>query len=255
MPDGRRGPNWQAYGLSDRGRARKNNEDTLLAEPVPGGGWLMIVADGMGGAEGGEVASRRTAAIVREVIMNRMSLDPDPATDHCPWLTQALEQANLVLHRQSEGDPQLHGMGTTATVGIVQGLCLELGHVGDSRCYRLTSRGRLDQLTADHAIAAQLLRLGQISPLEAEGHALRNRLYRAVATAPTVEVDTTLQILDPADRLLFCSDGLMLHVSDTEIASILGAAESPQEACRALVDLTLERGAGDNVSALVLMSG
>ena len=255
LADGRRGPNWQAYGLSDRGLVRKNNEDTLLADPLPGGGWLLLVADGMGGAMGGEVASQHAAAIVRELIENRMALDPDPTTDHRPWLMQAIEQANLMLHRQADEDPNLHGMGTTTTAGVVQGLCLELGHVGDSRCYRLPASGPLEQLTTDHAIVAHLLRLGQITPQEALHHPLRNQLYRAVATAATIEVDATLHILAPTDKVLVCSDGLMLHVADDEIEPILRQSTTPQAACQALVELTLSRGAGDNISVIVLMAG
>jgi len=110
-------------------------------------------------------------------------------------------------------------------------------------------------LTVDHAIVAHLLRIGQITADEAEIHPLRNQLYRSVATAATIEVDTTLHILAPTDKLLFCSDGLPLHVSDAEIEGILRGAATPQAASRALVDLTLERGAGDNVSVIVLMAG
>ncbi|MDQ2808032.1 MAG: protein phosphatase 2C domain-containing protein [Chloroflexota bacterium] len=255
LASGRRGPNWQAYGLSDKGMVRTNNEDSMVADPLPGSGWLLMVADGMGGAEAGEVASSQTAAIVRELIKNRMELDSDPDTEHRPWLIQAIEQANSLLHHQASEEPHLRGMGTTATVGIVQGLCLELGHVGDSRCYRLPAAGPLQQLTTDHAIVAHLVRLGQIAPDEAESHPLRNQLYRAVATASTIEVDATLHILAPTDRLLFCSDGLTLHLADADIESILRTAPTPQEACRQLVERTLQRGAGDNVSAIVLMAG
>ncbi len=255
LATGRRGPNWQAYGLSDKGMVRANNEDSLVADPLPGGGWLLMVADGMGGAEAGEVASSQTAAIVRELIKNRMEIDSDPDTEHRPWLIQAIEQANSLLHQQAADNPQLHGMGTTATAGIVQGLCLELGHVGDSRCYRLPASSSLQQLTTDHAIVAHLIRLGQIAPDEAESHPLRNQLYRAVATASTIEVDATLHVLAPTDRLLFCSDGLTLHLTEADIEPILRAAADPQDACRRLVELTLQRGAGDNVSAIVLMAG
>jgi serine/threonine protein phosphatase PrpC len=255
LVSGRRGPNWQAWGLTDKGRVRKNNEDTLLATPLPANGWLLVVADGMGGAEAGEVASQQAAEIVRELIENRMSLDADPDTDHRPWLIQAVEQANAMLYHEAEENPRLHGMGTTLTAGIVQGLCLELGHAGDSRCYRLPADGPLEQLTTDHAIVSHLLRLGQITPEEARTHPLRNQLYRAVATAPTIEVDAMLHILAPTDKLLFCSDGLILHLSDDDIEDILRHTSTPQQACRLLVDLTLQRGAGDNVSAVVLMAG
>ncbi len=255
LATGRRGPNWQAYGQSDKGRVRKNNEDTLLATPLPANGWLLLVADGMGGAEAGEIASQQAAEIVRELIERRMEIDANPDTDHRPWLMQAIEEANALLYREAAEDRRLHGMGTTLTAGIVQGLCLELGHAGDSRCYRLPAKGPLQQLTTDHAIVAHLLRLGQITPEEAHDHPLRNQLYRAVATAPTIEVDSTLHILEPTDKLLFCSDGLVLHLDDSEIERILRQATTPQQACRALIDLTLIRGAGDNVSVAVLMAG
>ena len=253
LPPGDRGANWQAYGLSNVGHQRRNNEDSVLVTPVHGGGWLLIVADGMGGAEAGEIASSTSAVLVRELIENHLIIDPDPASDHRPSLAQAIGAANSGLYQRAVSHPDLRGMGSTLTVALVLGLCVEIAHVGDSRAYRCTAGGELQQLTLDHSMVEHLVRLGQITPEEALDHPLRNQLYRAVGTDPAVEVDTFLYALQPTDRLLLCTDGLTLHCTDAEIAALLARATSPERAAHALISLTLERGAEDNVTVAVLM--
>ncbi len=250
---GDRGPNWQAFGLSNTGRLRVNNEDSVLVSPLRGGGWLLIVADGMGGAEAGEVASATSAVLVRELIENHLLANPQPMTDHRTPLAQAVEAANATIYGRSRAQPQLRGMGCTLTVALVQGTCLEVAQVGDSRAYRLTADRQFQQLTLDHTMVEHMVRQGFITPEEALQHPLRNQLYRAVGTDPILEVDTFIYALQPTDRLLLCSDGLTLHCADEEIAGILGVARSPESAAKALVGRTLDYGAEDNVSVAVLM--
>jgi serine/threonine protein phosphatase PrpC len=254
LAPGERGPNWQAFGLSNVGRVRVNNEDSVLVSPLPGGGWLLIVCDGMGGAEAGEIASATSAVLVRELVENHLRQDPQPTTDHRPMLAQAVEAANTTLYQRARADLKLRGMGCTITVALVQGACMELAQVGDSRAYRLTADRKFQQLTLDHSMVEHLVRLGHVTPAEARQHPLRNQLYRAVGTDRIVEVDTFIYALQPTDRLLLCSDGLTLHCADDEIAGIVGAARSPETAAKALVTRALDYGAEDNVTVAVLMS-
>jgi protein phosphatase len=253
LEPGERGPNWQAFGLSSVGRVRVNNEDSVLVSPLRGGGWLLIVADGMGGAEAGEVASATSAVLVRELIENHLTAHPRPASDHRSQLAQAGEAANAAIFGRARAQPELRGMGCTLTVALVQGYCLELAHVGDSRAYHLSADRHFQQLTLDHTIVEHMLRQGYITPEEAREHPLRNQLYRAVGTDAALEVDTYIEALQPTDRLLLCSDGLTLHCADDEIAGILASARSPETAARALVGRALDYGAEDNVSVAVLM--
>jgi protein phosphatase len=250
---GERGPNWQGFGLSTVGRVRVNNEDSVLVSPLRGGGWLLIVADGMGGAEAGEVASATSAMLVRELVEHHLAARPRPTTDHRSQLAQAVEAANAAIYGRARDHAEMHGMGCTLTVALVQGYCLELAHVGDSRAYHLSADRHFQQLTLDHTMVEHMVRQGYLTPDEARQHPLRNQLYRAVGTDRTIEVDTYIHALEPTDRLLLCSDGLTLHCSDEEIAGILASARTPETAARALVGRALDYGAEDNVSVAVLM--
>jgi protein phosphatase len=253
LAPGDRGPNWQAFGLSSVGRVRVNNEDSVLVSPLRGGGWLLIVADGMGGAEAGEVASATSAMLVRELVEHHLAARPRPTTDHRSQLAQAVEAANAAIYGRARDHAEMHGMGCTLTVALVQGSCLELAHVGDSRAYHLSADRHFQQLTLDHTMVEHMVRQGYITPDEARQHPLRNQLYRAVGTDRTIEVDTYIHALEPTDRLLLCSDGLTLHCADEEIAGILASARTPETAARALVGRALDYGAEDNVSVAVLM--
>jgi protein phosphatase len=253
LPPGTRPPNWQAFGLSNVGRLRVNNEDSVLVSPLRGGGWLLIVADGMGGAEAGEIASATASVLVRELVEQHLAAYPRYTTDHRSHLARAVEAANTVVYARAQSQPDLRGMGCTFTVALVQGCCVELAHVGDSRAYRLTPDRNLQRLTLDHSMVEHMVRLGHLTPAEAHHHPLRNQLYRAVGTDPAVEVDTYIAALQPTDRLLLCSDGLTLHCAEDEIAGILAAARSPESAAKALITRTMDYGAEDNVTVAVLM--
>ena len=249
-----RPPHWQAFGLTSVGRMRVNNEDSMMVTPLRGGGWLLVVADGMGGAEAGEVASATAVVLVRELMEKHLAANPAPTTDHSTHLAQAVEAANLVLYERGRAQQTLRGMGSTLTVALVQGSCVELAHVGDSRAYRLQADRTLQPLTHDHTMVEHMVRRGHLTPEEARQHPLRNQLYRAVGTDPAIDVDTDAHALAPTDRLLLCSDGLTLHCADDEIAGILAAARSPESAARALMRRTMDYGAEDNVTVVVLMA-
>jgi protein phosphatase len=231
---------------TDVGPVRQQNEDAYYAlgpeDGLPAGEYLFMVADGMGGHVGGREASALAVESVSEVFL---SSDAEPEQR----LRRAIEQANgRVWDRARDGGATT--MGTTCTVLHFQDGKAYLGHVGDSRAYRL-DRGRVKQLTRDHTLVEELRRNGALTDDEAKVHPRRNALTRALGIAPDVEADIrSLGPLRRGDRFLLCSDGLA-PVPLAEIAEVLGR-DDPEEACRYLVARAAEKGSTDNATALAV---
>jgi serine/threonine protein phosphatase PrpC len=222
---------------TDTGRQRSENEDSFYVRPP-----IFVVADGMGGAQAGEVASRAAAdAFDRDL--------PDAPPERV--LRETIEAANREIHDLARSDPSRAGMGTTITAAIVNAESEEvgIGHVGDSRAYRLRG-GRLEQLTRDHSLVEEMRRKGQITDAQAEDHPQRSIITRALGPEPRVEVDVQTVPAAPGDVFLLCSDGLTTMVDEERIAALLGDAGSMKEAVRALVDAANKAGGRDNVTAL-----
>jgi serine/threonine protein phosphatase PrpC len=222
--------------LSDTGLVRGHNEDRYLAQPP-----LMVVADGMGGAQAGEVAAG--------VAVDRLGgLSAPLAVDE---LQRAIEEANAEIRRLAAEDPDRAGMGTTVTAALLEdGGRLELLHVGDSRAY-LFRDGRLRRLTDDHSLVGEMVRRGALAPEEADAHPQRNVITRALGAEPEVEVDRSSEPLAGGDVLLLCTDGLSSAVGEEEIARILAGAATLDDAGRALVDAANGAGGVDNVTVLL----
>ncbi len=230
--------------ISDVGCVRKNNEDSLGIFPSddPTRGTLFVVADGMGGAAAGEVASHLAVETLgRAYFEGASGSTPGEA------LRTSLEAANSAIHSTAASDPAKGGMGTTCTACAVRGAELWLGHVGDSRAYLMT-RGELQQVTRDHSLAAELERSGGGA---AEVARVKNILTRCLGAEATVKVDASDEpiVLEDGMQLLICSDGLINLVEDGEILHQL-SMHLPEGACRRLVDLAKERGAPDNVTVV-----
>ena len=185
---------------TDTGRRRRRNEDALVCEPP-----LFAIADGMGGARAGEVASQLAAESVRE-----QGHDGLPAAEQVIELIRA---ANRRVYAYSSENPSARGMGTTMTVALVEDDSVVIGHVGDSRAY-LLREDKLTQLTQDHSLVAELVRSGRLSPEEAETHPQRSVITRALGTDPEVEVDVFSLVGNDRDLFLLCSDGLTSMVAD-----------------------------------------
>jgi len=231
-------------GASDTGRVRGVNQDYWGEfDDSQSSRRLLMIADGMGGHRGGEVASRMAVETVGEIFAAG-------GEDCAELLRDALERANERIHEAARQDPQLGGMGTT-------GVCLlfESGgrgcvaHVGDSRAYRLRD-GRFEQLTEDHSVVAALLRMGRLTQEEARLHPQRNEILRAIGTAEQVEVQVTRLELQPGDRYLLCSDGLSGLVEDAAIAEEVGRAD-PEASARNLVERANREGGTDNITVQV----
>ncbi len=222
---------------TDTGRQRNANEDSFFARAP-----VFVVADGMGGAQAGEVASKAAAeAFDRDF--------PDAPPERV--LRETIEAANREIHEHARADPALTGMGTTITAAIVDagGEEVAIGHVGDSRAYRLRD-GKLERLTRDHSLVEEMRRKGQLTDAQAEDHPQRSIITRALGPEPDVEVDVQSVPAQAADVFLLCSDGLTTMLGDERIARVLGGATSMDAAVRALVDEANRAGGRDNITAL-----
>ena len=245
---------------TDVGHARANNEDTVFVGAAAPGATLCLVADGMGGAEAGEVASGVAAEEVRKIVADAKEA---PADDDA-WqalLRRAVVAANRKVYDLSRSPSGRRGMGTTLTVAVVAGERVHLAHVGDSRAYLLNPNGAAAdgapsfQLTTDHTLVARLVDIGQITPEQARAHPQRNMLYRAVGTDPQTDVETASYRIAAGDTLLLCSDGLSGYIEDAELARMVAAAPDLQTACERLVSLANQRGGRDNISVVLAQVG
>jgi len=225
-------------GLSDVGRQREANEDSyVLAAPV------FVVADGMGGARAGEVASR-TATEVFEGAADAPEGTPEQR------LTRMTQDANRRIFDLSQSDASTRGMGTTLTAAMVSPAGVSIGHVGDSRAYRLRD-GSLEQLTHDHSLVAELERSGQLTAEAAVHHPQRSIITRALGPEADVDVDAHTHATRPGDAFLLCSDGLTSMVSDAEIESIVRGSATLSEAASGLVRAANQSGGRDNITVVL----
>jgi protein phosphatase len=225
-------------GSTDAGRKRRRNEDSFVQDPP-----LFAVADGMGGAQAGEVASRLAAAAFRE-FHDADDLDPEER------VAAIIQEANRRIYERARSDAQASGMGTTITAALVSGSGVAVGHVGDSRAYRLRE-GHLEQLTEDHSLVADLVRSGRLTPEEADTHPQRSVITRALGTDPEVDVDTFTVEAEPGDVFLLCSDGLTTMVDDEDVSRTVAGADTLEQAAKALVKAANRAGGEDNITVVL----
>jgi PPM family protein phosphatase len=228
----------ESAGSTDAGRKRRRNEDAFVHDPP-----LFAVADGMGGAHAGEVASRLAAAAFRE-FHEADELDPEER------VAAIIQEANRRIYDRAKSDAQASGMGTTITAALVAKDGVAVGHVGDSRAYRLRD-GQLEQLTEDHSLVADLVRSGRLTPDEADSHPQRSVITRALGTDTRVDVDTFTADARAGDVFLLCSDGLTTMVGDEEITGTVARASSLEQATKALVRAANKAGGEDNVTVVL----
>ncbi len=233
----------RAAAVTDAGRVRSVNQDRFLIVADR----IYVVADGMGGHRGGEVAAQMT---VEALGINTDSIQSTKD------LVARLEQTNQAVLNRSNDDPELRGMGTTVTAVALfnpqaKNPVVSVINVGDSRTYRMRA-GELEQLTEDHSVVAELMRTGRLSPEEARGHRQRSVLTRAVGVEPTLDADTLEVLVHQGDRFLLCSDGLYTEVPDLRMAAVLRQLGNPAEAAKELVRLALQNGGRDNVTVLII---
>lgn len=222
---------------TDIGCVREHNEDSLIVSPP-----LFVVADGMGGHAGGEVASE----IAVSVIAARAPQHVDSQA-----LGEAVRAANTEIIRASQDGRGREGMGTTATAALLEGERLVIAQVGDSRAY-LLHQGRLQQITRDHSLVADMIDAGQLTEEEARVHPQRSVITRALGSDPTTQPDLYEINVEAGDRLLLCSDGLSGMVSDQDIEEVMHSTRDPQRCANTLVDEAIAAGGHDNVTAIVV---
>ncbi len=234
--------------LSDVGCQRENNEDSLSYWESPDDpsfarlGRLAIVADGMGGCEGGQIASHIAVETIEQVYSS--STDPDPQQR----LLDGFRQAHGRIQQKARENPGLLGMGTTLTAFALVGDRLYYSHIGDSRLYLLRA-GRLRVVTRDHSLVSRLVETGIIRTEDADNHPQKHVLTAAVGISDDIQPDFSAEpvSLEKADVLLLCTDGLWGLVSEPELQQVL-TSQAPAEACRSLVQLAKARGGQDNIT-------
>jgi serine/threonine protein phosphatase PrpC len=264
----------QSYGLSDRGQKRSSNEDCFLIAELARSlqvhhtnlpqskanfschrGHVFLVADGVGGNQAGEVASGLTVRTIEEFLLNTLkrfsNLQASEEQAALRDLQNALFQADSRIFEETATHPEWRGMATTLTMAFAVNWRLFVAHAGDSRCY-LHSGGRLQQLTQDHTMTAEMVRKGILSPQSQAKHPWRHVVTNIIGgTRPGVQVELHSLDLHAADVVLLCSDGLTEMVSEEQIAVILNEENEPQRACERLVGEANKRGGKDNITAIV----
>jgi len=237
----------KAAARTSQGRVRTGNEDSFGMLPEHG---IYVVCDGMGGAAGGEIASRMAV----DTILDRMSAMPDAeqdAADGGERLHEAIAEANRMVHGRAEREPSLSGMGTTLVALLLEGEQALVAHAGDSRCYLLRG-GKLERITQDHSLVDEQMRMGAMTAEEAERSPLRSVITRAIGTQPSITEDVAVIQPQAGDVFLLCTDGLTREVKEDSIAQILGGNNDLEVAVQALVDAANEAGGRDNVTTLVV---
>jgi PPM family protein phosphatase len=232
--------------LSDIGTERPNNEDACGSFSEEQGAGLLVVADGIGGYEGGEIASRMAVDVTIEAYR-----ESPPAWGAAKRLQRAVQRANIEIHNRAIAVPELRRMGTTLTAAVVEGGRLSAAHVGDCRLY-LARRGRISQITKDHTMVAERVRMGLMTAARARNHADRSMLNRSLGHELIVSVDRLSMPLVQHDRLLLCSDGLYNVLEDRELEHLLQPGDAAAT-CKALIEAANGRGTPDNLTAAVFI--
>lgn len=255
------------FGKTDLGQTRDHNEDTFIVadltrdkasllpevrhHDIGDRGSLFMVADGMGGAAAGELASAMAADLVHSHLASAWRDDPDNSLEQFALrLREALEIANRRIHSYAGQRPEVKGMGTTATAAGVLGTHLIMAQVGDSRAY-LIRNGEAVQLTRDQSLTQRLVDAGEMTEEEAERSERRNIILQALGPEPNVVIELTIQELRQNDVLVLCSDGLTGTVKGDEIAKVVTAHPEPADACSELISMANDRGGPDNITVAI----
>src|ERR1051326_1655039 len=235
----------QSSALSDRGlnERRPLNEDAFLHDYVRG---IFAVADGVGGAEAGEVASQTAIEVLDEAFRHQTE-----NADVEDLMELAIQRANASIHQMAQEHAKFSMMATTIVALHLKGNIATFGHVGDSRLYRLTPDGQLHRETEDHSIVEEEVRAGRMTPEQAANHPSKNVISRALGAEQGVEVDMKTMEVDDGTEFLLCTDGITRHVSDNELRQLMVVSNSLDDLCNELKRRCYERGAEDNLTVIV----
>src|SRR5712691_4203107 len=239
-----------AASVSDRGLNPKRplNEDSFLADAARG---IFVVADGVGGAEAGEVASAAAIDILNQAFHEKLAAGED-AED---LMELAIQRANNSIHQLALENPRLSSMATTVVALHLDGPTATFGHVGDSRLYRLTPDGKLARETADHSVVEEEVRAGRMTPEQAANHPSKNVISRALGAEASVEVDMKTTEVEDGSTFLLCTDGITRHIPDNELRELLMSGQSAEAICAEMKQRCFQRGAEDNLTAIIVQVG
>ena len=236
--------------ISDRGLSEKRplNEDSFLADAERG---IFSVADGVGGADAGEVASQTAVDVLNEAFRHKLN-DGEDVED---LMELAIQRANSSIHQMAAEHPRFSMMATTMVALHLAALKATFGHVGDSRLYRLSSDGQLIRETADHSIVEEEVRAGRMTPEQAVNHPSKNVISRALGAEDSVEVDMKTIEVEDGTTFLLCTDGITRHIQDNEIRELLSSGLDPETICGEMKERCYQRGAEDNLTAVIVQVG
>lgn len=236
--------------VSDRGLSEKRpmNEDSFLADAERN---IFAVADGVGGADAGEVASQTAVDVLNEAFRHKLG-DGEDVED---LMELAIQRANSSIHQMASENPRFSMMATTVVALHLDGHRATIGHVGDSRLYRLSPDGNLHRETEDHSIVEEEVRAGRMTPEQAANHPSKNVISRALGAEPSVEADMKVIEVEDGSAFLLCSDGITRHLGDNELRELLTSGRTPNDLCEEMKARCYQRGAEDNLTAVVVQVG
>ena len=240
----------QVGSISDRGLSDKRplNEDSYLADPARG---IFVVADGVGGADAGEIASQTAVDVLNDAFRQKIT-DGEDVED---LMELAIQRANSSIHQMAAENPRFSMMATTVVALHLDGNRATIGHVGDSRLYRLTPDGQLRRETEDHSVVEEEVRAGRMTPEQAANHPSKNVISRALGAENSVEADMKVIEVEEGSAFLLCTDGITRHIPDNELREVLMSAANPAEMCEEMKRRCYQRGAEDNLTAVVVQIG
>ena len=240
----------QVASISDRGLSEKRpmNEDSFLADAARG---IFVVADGVGGADAGEIASQKAVDVLNDAFPEKVS-DGEDVED---LMELAIQKANSAIHQMAAEHPRFSMMATTVVALHLEGARATIGHVGDSRLYRLSPDGKLLRETEDHSIVEEEVRAGRMTPEQAANHPSKNVISRALGAEESVEVDMKTIEVGEGNSFLLCTDGITRHIPDNELRELLLSGQSVEAICAEMKDRCYQRGAEDNLTAVIVQLG
>src|SRR5215813_14497859 len=242
-------PRIDCFAITDRGlnERRPLNEDSYLAD---GERRIFAVADGVGGAEAGEVASKTAVEVLDEAFRHQLN-----GADIEDLMELAIQRANASIHQMAQEHMRLANMATTIVALHLEDGVATIGHVGDSRLYRLTPDGKLFRETEDHSIVEEEVRAGRMTPEQAANHPSKNVISRALGAEQGVEVDMKTMEVEDGTEFLLCTDGITRHVSDNELRQLMVVSNNLDDLCSELKKKCFERGAEDNLTVIAVRVG
>ena len=239
----------RAYATSDVGKVRELNEDYFSVSYPEDEIQLFIVADGMGGYNGGEIASQLAVSSVKNYITSNFNESKETREDLLDLVVSSTQYANMIVYENAQSHEDLHKMGTTLDVCLIYKEKAYISHIGDSRIYRYR-KGFFRKLTKDHSYVQELVDEGKITKEEGQNHPKKNMLMKALGVAPFIEPDAMIKGFMKDDIYLMCTDGLTNMLSELQIAKIID--ENPVDATKLLIQAANDAGGVDNVTAIII---